>query len=118
MANGIRPFPTLEQTDLPQAIQDEAGCAKRATIVHLLVCARHQALTDVRHLDTRLSSLVRASTWRPRLRLWTLLPFTPSPLHCRSILSPSPSLLLLFFFFLMMRRPPRSTLFPNPTLFR
>src|ERR1022692_279524 len=28
------------------------------------------------------------------------------------------SLLLFFFFFLMIRRPPRSTLFPYPTLFR
>src|SRR3712207_7063883 len=26
--------------------------------------------------------------------------------------------LLVFFFFLMIRRPPRSTLFPHPTLFR
>src|SRR2546430_10197005 len=28
------------------------------------------------------------------------------------------SLFFLFFFFLMIRRPPRSTLFPYPTLFR
>src|SRR3954466_7733505 len=37
---------------------------------------------------------------------------------CRSVILYSLFFLLFFFFFLMIRRPPRSTLFPYPTLFR
>src|SRR6202521_3091653 len=42
-----------------------------------------------------------------------LIHYTNQPQHIIFLLS-----LFLFFFFLMIRRPPRSTLFPYPTLFR
>src|SRR5256885_13790871 len=35
-----------------------------------------------------------------------------------SVWIPKPRNQIVFFFFLMMRRPPRSPLFPSPTLFR
>src|ERR1043166_2541497 len=41
-----------------------------------------------------------------------------SPLWLRHLPSPAPSLFMSRFFFLKTRRPPRSALFPHPTLFR
>src|SRR2546422_10368066 len=42
----------------------------------------------------------------------------PSPHYTRHFYQSLLASLALFFFFLIIRRPPRSTLFPYPTLFR
>src|SRR5256885_16645841 len=49
--------------------------------------------------------------------MYVLLPYTHLYLYSLYFRVPLLSLPLLFFF-LMIRRPPRSTLFPYPTLFR
>src|SRR6202035_5828993 len=88
--------------------------SSHSQISYAVFCLKKKKMQVADGNDAHDGRVDRAGQAVRRVWLFDLLPRHDTPLAWLSDVT----LGLVFFFFLMIRRPPRSTLFPYPTLFR